>query len=59
MPRQELKQKLQALGARVSGSVSGKTDFLVAGDKPGAKYDKARALGVKVLNEAQCLELLG
>jgi DNA ligase (NAD+) len=45
-------EAVQALGGKVSSSVSKKTGFLVAGDKPGAKYDKALSLGVPVLDEA-------
>jgi DNA ligase (NAD+) len=58
MPRDAMKAKLQAAGAKVSGSVSKKTDYVVAGDNPGSKYDKAVELGVEVLDEAGCLRLL-
>jgi len=58
VPREELKDKLQALGAKVSGSVSKKTDYVVAGENPGSKYDKAKALGVTVLDEAGCKGLM-
>jgi DNA ligase (NAD+) len=58
MPRNELKTSLQAQGATVSSSVSGKTDYLVVGDNPGSKLDKAQALGIEILDEAACLELL-
>ncbi|MGB5305742.1 MAG: NAD-dependent DNA ligase LigA [Gammaproteobacteria bacterium] len=58
MPRVELKARLQSLGARVSGSVSKKTDYVVAGENPGSKFDKAKALGVEILNEPACLALL-
>jgi DNA ligase (NAD+) len=58
MPRSELKARLQAAGARVTGSVSKQTDYVVAGTDPGSKYDKAQALGVEILDEAACLELL-
>jgi DNA ligase (NAD+) len=58
VPRDELKEKLQALGAKVSGSVSKKTDYVVAGENPGSKYDKAKALGVTMLDEAGCDELM-
>jgi DNA ligase (NAD+) len=58
MTRDEAKQRLQALGAKVTGSVSAKTDYVVAGDEPGSKLDKARSLNVKVLDERQFLELL-
>ena len=58
MPRNELKEQLQALGARVTGSVSKQTDYLVAGENPGSKRDKALKLGVTMLDEAECLELI-
>jgi DNA ligase (NAD+) len=59
MTRDEAKQRLQALGAKVTGSVSAKTDYVVAGDEPGSKLDKARSLNVSVLDEGQFLKLLG
>ena len=58
MGRDEATQLLQALGARVSGSVSGKTKCVVAGEKAGSKLDKAEKLGVPVINEAQFIELM-
>ncbi|MYH53428.1 MAG: NAD-dependent DNA ligase LigA, partial [Gemmatimonadetes bacterium] len=51
--RGELKKVLEGLGARVTGSVSGRTDLLIAGENPGAKLEKARRLGVEVLDEAK------
>ena len=57
--RGELKKVLEGLGARVTGSVSGRTDFLIAGENPGSKLEKARRLGVEVLDEAQLRERLG
>ena len=59
LTREEAKERLQALGAKVTGSVSKKTDYVVVGADPGSKYDKARALDIAVLDEAQLLELLG
>ncbi|MEK7697910.1 MAG: BRCT domain-containing protein, partial [Pseudomonadota bacterium] len=59
MSRDEAKKKLQALGATVSGSVSKKTDCVIVGEEPGSKYDKARELGVKTLNEKEFLKLVG
>ncbi|MGD2113047.1 MAG: helix-hairpin-helix domain-containing protein, partial [Gammaproteobacteria bacterium] len=59
MPRDDMKAKLQAAGAKVSGSVSKKTDYVVVGDDPGSKHDKAVELGIEVLDEAGCLKLLG
>ncbi|BAN69471.1 NAD-dependent DNA ligase LigA [endosymbiont of unidentified scaly snail isolate Monju] len=58
-PRDHYKQRLLALGAKVSGSVSKKTDYVVAGEDPGSKLDKAQSLGVSVIDEARLLALLG
>ncbi len=58
MGRTEAKQKILALGAKVSGSVSKKTSYVVFGDSPGSKYEKAMQLGVKTLNEQEFLELV-
>lgn len=56
--RDEAKEKLEALGAKVSGSVSKKTSFVVAGAEAGSKLDKATELGVQVWSEQQLLEVL-
>lgn len=58
MSREEAKEKLEALGARVSGSVSKKTSAVIAGDKPGSKLAKAESLGVPVLSEDDLLKLI-
>jgi DNA ligase (NAD+) len=58
MKRNEAKSRLQQLGAKVSGSISKKTDYLVAGEKAGSKLEKAKKLGVKVLEESEFIELL-
>ncbi|MDG2394664.1 MAG: NAD-dependent DNA ligase LigA, partial [Thalassotalea sp.] len=58
MGRTEAKAKLQSLGAKVSGSISVKTHYLVAGEKAGSKLTKATDLGVKVLSEDQMIALL-
>ena len=59
MARDEAKAKLQALGAKVSGSISAKTTALLAGDKAGSKLTKAEKLGVKVVDEEEFLALVG
>jgi DNA ligase (NAD+) len=51
MSRNDAKVALQALGAKVTGSVSKKTDYVVAGDNPGSKADKAEALGISIFDE--------
>lgn len=58
MSRDQAKEKLEALGAKVSGSVSKKTDFVVAGAEAGSKLEKAQALGLTVLDEAQLYAML-
>lgn len=57
-PRDEIKAELQALGAKVTGSVSKKTDFVIAGAEAGSKLAKAEKLGVEVLDEAGLQRLL-
>ncbi len=58
LTRDQASERLRALGAKVAGSVSKKTDYVVAGHDAGSKLDKARELGVQVLDEAGLLELM-
>lgn len=59
LTRDQAKALLQGLGCKVSGSVSSKTDYLIAGEKAGSKLAKAQELGVKVLSEQDFLEIVG
>ena len=58
-PREQVKGTIEDAGGRVSGSVSKKTDYVVAGTDAGSKLDKAKELGVKVIGEKDLHELLG
>ena len=57
MTREEAKTKLEALGAKISDSVSKKTNYVVVGEEPGSKFEKAKSLGVKLLSEKEFLEM--
>jgi DNA ligase (NAD+) len=57
MTREEASAKIESLGGKVSGSVSGNTSFVLAGEEAGSKLDKAQKLGVKVIGEKEFLEM--
>ena len=57
--RADVKSAIEALGGKVTGSVSVNTDCVVIGEDPGSKADKAKQLGIKTLNEARFKRLLG
>ena len=58
MTREEAAEKIEALGGHVTGSVSKKTDYVLAGADPGSKFDKATELGVKIIDEAEFRKIL-
>jgi DNA ligase (NAD+) len=58
MTRQQAEQTIRQAGGKASSSISNKTDFLLAGSDPGSKLDKAKKLGVKVIDEKQFLEMV-
>jgi DNA ligase (NAD+) len=59
LTREEAKQRIEAAGGKVAGSVSKKTSFVVAGEEAGSKLDKARELGIEVIDEARLLVMIG
>ena len=58
-PREDFTRRIQSLGGSVSGSVSAKTDYLLAGEESGSKLDKAKALGIRILSEKEFEKLAG
>ena len=58
MTREEATEKIEALGGHVTGSVSKKTDYVLAGTDAGSKFDKAKDLGVKIIDEAEFLKMM-
>lgn len=58
MTRDEAKNKIREFGGDISESVSQKTDFVVVGQNPGSKYEKARGLGIKIINETEFLKMI-
>jgi DNA ligase (NAD+) len=58
MTREEATEKIEALGGHVSGSVSKKTDYVLAGAEPGSKFERAKQLGIRILTEAEFRKML-
>ncbi|MDX1616658.1 MAG: BRCT domain-containing protein, partial [Candidatus Promineifilaceae bacterium] len=58
LSRAEARELIERHGGRVTGSVSGRTDYLVAGEAPGSKYEKAETLSVSIIDEPRLFELL-
>ena len=59
LTRDDAKQRIENSGGRVTGSVSSKTDLVVAGENPGSKIAKAQELGIEVIDEQKFLQLIG
>lgn len=57
MSRDEIKEKIRALGGNISESVSKKTDYVIVGENPGSKYERAKQLGIKIINEEEFLKM--
>ena len=57
-PREEIKSIIEDAGAKITSSISKKTDFLLLGDSPGSKFEKAKRMGIKILNEKEFNSLL-
>ena len=58
LTRDEAKAKIRELGGNISSAVSKKTDYVVAGEDPGSKFDKAKELGVEVIGEEEFMKLV-
>ena len=59
LSRDDAKSKIRAHGGSISGSVSSKTDYVVFGENPGSKFDKAKSLGVTTVDEKDFLKMVG
>ncbi|MDP2918425.1 MAG: BRCT domain-containing protein, partial [bacterium] len=58
LSREEAKERIELLGGKATNSVSAKTNYVVAGENPGSKYDRAKKLGVKIISEKEFLALI-
>ncbi len=54
--RKELKERIEEMGGKVTGSVSRNTDFVIVGENPGSKYEKALELGIEIIDEERLIE---
>jgi DNA ligase (NAD+) len=59
LAREEAKERIESAGGKVVGSVSKKTNYVVAGEEAGSKLDKARALEIPVIGEEELLRMIG
>lgn len=59
LSRKDIKSKIEEQGGKVTGSVSKNTDFVIVGESPGSKYDKARELGIRIIEEEELKNILG
>ncbi len=57
--RKELKERIEAMGGKVTGSVSGRTDYVIVGENPGSKYTRAMELGIEIIDEERLSDILG
>ena len=58
LTREQAQDRIRELGGDVSSSVSKETDYVVAGSSPGSKYDKAKELGIKIIDEKEFLKMI-
>jgi DNA ligase (NAD+) len=58
-PRNEIEELIERLGGRAAGSVSKKTSYVLAGEDAGSKLEKAKSLGVKVIDESEFMKMIG
>lgn len=58
MPRNEIKEKIEKMGGKVTGSVSSKTDYVIVGENPGSKYEKALSLGIEIIAKNKLMQML-
>lgn len=56
--RAEIKEKIEKMGGKVTGSVSSKTDYVIVGESPGSKYEKALSLGIEIIDSVRLMELI-